>query len=205
MGNNTGIQLRNDTASNWTSDNPTLAQGEIGLETDTNRIKFGDGTTAWNALSYVGAGSSFKYGKYILSADQTSNLAAGDHVEWDTLASGSLNVPSTGSGQAKGIITLPANKTYKLRSYLLFGFSGATGTNTYILYDRTNGIQIGLQSLMKPPSSTSNNFSSYYIIEAEITVGGTPVDIDVRFNTSTACTSLYKDYTQLYIEEYGGY
>jgi hypothetical protein len=46
------IQIRRDTAANWTSTNPTLAQGEMGLETDTNKLKFGDGSTAWNSLDY---------------------------------------------------------------------------------------------------------------------------------------------------------
>lgn len=48
------IQLRRDTASNWTSANPTLAAGEMGLETDTDQFKIGDGTTAWTSLSYGG-------------------------------------------------------------------------------------------------------------------------------------------------------
>jgi len=48
------IQLRRDTAANWTSSNPTLASGEIGLETDTDQFKVGDGTTAWASLGYGG-------------------------------------------------------------------------------------------------------------------------------------------------------
>ena len=48
------IQLRRDTAANWTSANPTLASGEIGLETDTDQFKVGNGTSAWSALSYGG-------------------------------------------------------------------------------------------------------------------------------------------------------
>lgn len=48
------IQLRNDTSSNWTSANPTLAAGEMGIETDTDNFKLGDGVTAWNALPYGG-------------------------------------------------------------------------------------------------------------------------------------------------------
>lgn len=52
------IQLRNDTAANWTSANPTLASGEIGIETDTNKFKIGDGTTAWASLNYAFAPSS---------------------------------------------------------------------------------------------------------------------------------------------------
>jgi len=46
------IQLRNDTASTWASSNPTLAQGEVGIESDTKLIKVGDGSTAWNDLDY---------------------------------------------------------------------------------------------------------------------------------------------------------
>ena len=46
------IQLRRDTAANWATVNPTLAAGEIGYETDTGRVKIGDGATAWNTLPY---------------------------------------------------------------------------------------------------------------------------------------------------------
>ena len=48
------IQFRRGTASEWTSANPILAVGEMGLETDTDQFKIGDGTTAWNSLAYGG-------------------------------------------------------------------------------------------------------------------------------------------------------
>lgn len=48
------IQLRNDTAANWTTNNPTLAVGELGLETDTSKYKIGTGAAAWTALPYGG-------------------------------------------------------------------------------------------------------------------------------------------------------
>lgn len=47
------LQQRRDTAANWTSNNPILAAGEIGLETDTAKWKMGNGSTAWNSLSYA--------------------------------------------------------------------------------------------------------------------------------------------------------
>jgi hypothetical protein len=47
------IQLRGDTAANWTSYNPTLHAREVGIETDTLKLKIGDGSSAWNSLSYV--------------------------------------------------------------------------------------------------------------------------------------------------------
>jgi len=46
------IQLRRDTAANWTSNNPTLAAGELAIETDTDFYKIGDGSTAWTSLAY---------------------------------------------------------------------------------------------------------------------------------------------------------
>jgi len=52
----TQIQVRRGTASQWTSANPTLAAGEWGFETDTGKVKIGDGTTAWNSEPYIGAG-----------------------------------------------------------------------------------------------------------------------------------------------------
>lgn len=52
------IQLRRDTEANWTSANPTLKAGEPGYETDTNRLKIGNGTDDWATLSYLTSSSS---------------------------------------------------------------------------------------------------------------------------------------------------
>lgn len=49
----TKIQLRRDTAANWTATDPILASGEMGFETDTNTLKAGDGATAWTSLPYT--------------------------------------------------------------------------------------------------------------------------------------------------------
>lgn len=58
------IQLRRDTSANWTSANPTLSSGEMGVETDTQKVKVGNGSTAWNSLGYVG-----------VSADTTKSIS----------------------------------------------------------------------------------------------------------------------------------
>ena len=47
------IQLRRGGAQEWANANPTLAQGELGIELDTNRFKIGDGVSAWNTLGYA--------------------------------------------------------------------------------------------------------------------------------------------------------
>ena len=64
------IQLRRDTAANWTSANPTLSQGEQGYETDTGKMKIGDGSTAWTSLDYFVDSSA-----YATSSDITSAVA----------------------------------------------------------------------------------------------------------------------------------
>lgn len=48
------IAFRRDSASDWTSANPTLLVGELGIETDTLKIKMGDGSSAWSSLGYLG-------------------------------------------------------------------------------------------------------------------------------------------------------
>ena len=48
------IQVRRDTAANWSLKNPILVAGEIAFETDTKKVKIGDGTTAWNSLADIG-------------------------------------------------------------------------------------------------------------------------------------------------------
>jgi len=56
------IQFRRGTASEWTSANPTLSAGEMGLETDTLKFKIGDGTTAWTSLAYATQGEGVPVG-----------------------------------------------------------------------------------------------------------------------------------------------
>ena len=47
------LTLKNKTAAQWTSANPTLAKGEIGIENDTGKFKLGDGTKNWTSLPYA--------------------------------------------------------------------------------------------------------------------------------------------------------
>ena len=47
------IEIRRDTKARWADLNPILAAGEMGFEIDNNRLKIGNGITAWNSLPYV--------------------------------------------------------------------------------------------------------------------------------------------------------
>ena len=50
---NTTFKLKRGTAARWAEVNPVLAQGEPGFVYDENRLKIGDGKTAWNDLPYI--------------------------------------------------------------------------------------------------------------------------------------------------------
>lgn len=52
------FQLRRDDSVDWERKNPILRDGEPGYETDTNRLKIGDGLTRWNDLHYISGGTN---------------------------------------------------------------------------------------------------------------------------------------------------
>ena len=70
----TVIQLRRDPYANWESTDPILASGEAGFDTTENKIKIGDGTTAWNSLDYASGGS----GSITVSETAPAEPAEGD-------------------------------------------------------------------------------------------------------------------------------
>lgn len=67
------VQLRRGTAAEWAARNTLLLPAEPGYETDTGRLKLGDGLTRWNSLAYWGAAevTSGDYGQVIVNADGT--------------------------------------------------------------------------------------------------------------------------------------
>ena len=72
------IQLRRGGAQEWANENPTLAQGELGIELDTNRFKIGDGVRGWNTLPYERPIESVaNTANTLVSRDADGNFSAG--------------------------------------------------------------------------------------------------------------------------------
>lgn len=121
------LEFRRDTAANWTAANPTLASGEPGWETDTNKLKIGDGATAWNALGYFGGaavsplttkGDVWGYSTtdarvpvgangQVLTADSAQALS----VKWQTPGAGTAGVVVLDSGSFTGGTVSTSNNT----------------------------------------------------------------------------------------------
>jgi len=79
------IQFRRDTGANWASANTVLAAGEMGINTTTNQFKIGDGTTAWNSLSYAPISGTVANIDDITNVTITS-AANGDFLKWNGTA-----------------------------------------------------------------------------------------------------------------------
>ena len=72
------LQLRRGGAQEWANANPTLAQGELGIELDTGRFKIGDGVSAWNTLRYERpVESTSNTANTLVQRDADGNFAAG--------------------------------------------------------------------------------------------------------------------------------
>lgn len=121
------IQFRRNTAANATSSNPTLAAGEPGFETDTGKVKIGDGVTQWNSLAYVGDGYQ------PLDADLTA-LAA---------LSGTNTIYYRSAANTWSSVTIGANLTFSAGTLAATGGDvvgpGSATDNAICRFDTTSG------------------------------------------------------------------
>jgi hypothetical protein len=149
----TQIQLRRGTAALWASTNPTLAAGEIGLETDTLLIKIGNGSTAWNSLSYSTALPPLVTNAQSGTTYTTVLSDAGKLVELNNASAITLTVPpsssvayntgtqiqilQTGAGQVTVVggsgVTVNATPGLKLRAQWSTATLIYRGSNNWVL------------------------------------------------------------------------
>ena len=113
------IQLRRGGAQEWANSNPTLAQGELGIELDTGRFKIGDGVTAWNTLRYERPVESVtNTANTLVQRDADGNFSAG-------------TVTATLIGNASTAARLASSRQIQLSSDVTASgvFDGSTNLN----------------------------------------------------------------------------
>ncbi len=99
------LQIRHDTAANWTTNNPTLAAGECGVETDTLKFKIGNGSTVWTSLAYQGSSASWPVGGTPAIITTLGALANASGVLTNN-GSGTLSWGAGGGGTTTNSLTM---------------------------------------------------------------------------------------------------
>src|SRR3990167_2137031 len=152
------IQTRRDTSTNWTSNNPTLAQGEIGFETNTNKFKFGDGSTVWTSLPY---GTS--------TVDQASEISIGDAGGYYT------GTDVEAALQEIGVGTTLDSRYLKL--------AGGTLTGNLLFTDNT--LDIGASGATRP---RTGYFGTSLVTPTIIGGTGTTSDLNLKTTSGVGAT-----------------
>ena len=80
-----------DTSTNWTNNNPILLLGEIGIESNTGKLKVGNGSSRWNVLGYIGITTEYIEANYVakntnvsaslITINQNSNLGNATNLQ----------------------------------------------------------------------------------------------------------------------------
>jgi hypothetical protein len=121
----TRLRIRRGTAAAWTAANPVLLAAELGIETDTRRLKAGDGTTAWNSLSYIGgAGDGTD-----LSYDAATRLLSSSTGADVTLPLATTSVAGMQSGADKLLLQQLETRLDSFRDARTF-YVSKTGNNS---------------------------------------------------------------------------
>jgi hypothetical protein len=103
------IQLRKDTAANWTSENPILAEGEVGFETDTGRFKIGNGSTAWTSRTYASPAPNSVLDHSLVTTDVHGIADTSDLVTSSVLNSAVSSKANSASPTFTGTVVLPSD------------------------------------------------------------------------------------------------
>jgi hypothetical protein len=184
------LRLRADTAANWTSVNPILLANELGRETDTGKIKIGNGTSTWTSLAYqawatlpvaVNAGgtgqTSYTNGQ-LLIGNTTGNtltkatLTAGSGVAI-TNGTGSITVAASGIANTN----IAANAEIAVSKL-------QDGTARQLLQTAANGTDVEWASNIDIPGTldvTGNAvFDANLTVQGDLTVNGTETIINTQ-------------------------
>ena len=183
-----------DTSTNWATNNPVLLAGEIGIESDTHKMKAGDGVTAWNSLGYI----SIPYTETdptVPSWAKQANKPTYDYSEITntptipTVNDATLTLQLNGSQIDTFTANASANKTINVQALPNYSLSiGSTngGNPRQVLFTRVNYTNFDSNSgayFKLGAMSGHGNGSSYTFVE--------DVFINVNYQGTVTC-EVYK-------------
>lgn len=157
------IQIRRDTAANWASVDPTLAQGEFGWEVDTGVLKLGDGSTIYSLLpAYSGTIEVQDDGTPIVAAANTVNFTGGGVTVTDVSGVATVNIPSPPAAPVTSVFTrtgavVAANGDYTA-GQITYNNSGS-GLSAITVQAAIDEVEARVDSLEASPAPVTSVFS----------------------------------------------
>jgi hypothetical protein len=173
----TQIQQRRGTAASWTSTNPTLAAGEIGFESDTNRFKIGNGSTAWASLSYWVQDPVTTKGDLYTFSTTDARLAVGANGETlvaDSSTSTGLRYQSNFSAGKNAVINGAFNVWQRGTSFS-FTAGGASNfcADRFFEYQDGTGTVTASQQTFTPGTAPVSGYEGQYFQRLAVAATGT--------------------------------
>lgn len=161
MANNTlniRIQLRNDTAANWTTQDPVLLKGEMGVEFDTGKIKIGNGTDHWTTLKYSGVDEDTIKGIINKNRDNFTEVVANEGETDDQALAREVTNPKKGDMAVVVRTFVEGKRSYTAYIHDGTGFNAMDGNysadNVYFDKDLTYTANIGVLTVPSTGSGT---------------------------------------------------
>ena len=150
------IQFRRGTASEWTAANPVLALAEMGIETDTDLFKIGNGIQQWNSLDYGGV-QGYTGSQGVVGYTGSSAPQVATNVLY-VAKNGNDSYPGTSISFAK--LTIKAALAIATRGTTVFVKSGDyTEINPMTIPDFVSIVGDGLRAVtVSPYTPTSDLF-----------------------------------------------
>lgn len=166
--NATKIQLRHDSSANWFANNPILAEGEVGIEIDKNRMKVGNGVSHYNDLEYFS--DTVDYNE-LINKPQINSIGL----------MGNLSLHELGI-QAKGNYLVSSDlNNYALKSELPTNTSDLTNDSGFLTSIPSEYVtETELNSSLEDKADTATTLSGYGITDAY-----TKTEADGKYATKT--------------------
>ena len=192
------IILNNKTAVEFSTTNPVLLKGELGIEIDTGLMKVGDGVKAWNELDYTNdvnvsdlpLGQEFKFtrafGKYSPDASGSYTIDATEMSINDLLESAFADELQPAVTQPSVSITMSQAKAYEVgtkvtpsyttsfnKGKYTYGPDTGVTVSNYSVSDGTNTVEGATGSF---PELTVSDGANYKLtVTATHGAGATPL------------------------------
>ena len=156
------IQIKRGTAAEWNATNPILALAELGLETDTNKMKAGDGVTAWSGLVYVaGDGGGGGAVTSVNGKVGTVQLEKGDI---------GLGVVDNTADLDKPVSTPTQNALdAKATSVEVTALDGRVSTNESNITTNTGNITTNTTNIVNLQTNSGNNTGAIAALDSRVT------------------------------------